>query len=287
MAPAAMTISVLTLVKDRPTHLAQLVEGLRRSAARPDELVVVDMGSAPPVAVDDVPFSVRILRLAQTGLPLAAARNAAAREAGGEVLLFLDVDCIPMRGLVGAMAEVVETHDALVCAQVRYLGPDDAREEWQEADLLSRSSGHAARSFPASGLRAVHDAGLFWSLVFGIRRDTFHDLGGFDEAFTGYGAEDTDFGFRAREAGLPLLFMGGPGAFHQFHDTFEPPFQHFADIVRNARVFREKWGQWPMEGWLSAFHRAGLIAWTEDRIAVHRAPTITELASARVLAALS
>jgi len=270
-------MSVLTIVKDRPGHLEQLIEGLRRSDVMPNEFIAVDMGSDPPVKLGDMPFPARVVRLDGDGLPLAAARNLAARRATGELLLFLDVDCIPMRGLIGSMVKVLEAHAALVCAQVRYLGPDDARGSWQEADLLGRSAGHPVRRFPASGIRRVEEAGLFWSLTFGILRESFFDLGGFDERFTGYGAEDTDFGFRAREAQLPLLFMGGPGAFHQHHDTFDPPLQHFADILRNAARFRGKWGIWPMEGWLAAFQKAGLIRLTDEQIDVVRYPTSREI----------
>jgi len=275
-----MSLSVLTLVKDRPGHLAQLIEGLRRSEVAPDELIAVDMGSTPPIKVDATPFPIHIVRIDGKGLPLAAARNAAARSATSDMLLFLDVDCIPMRGLVGAMTEVLDDQRALVCAQVRYLGRNDARLNWKEADLLARSAGHPLRRFPASGLRRVEDAGLFWSLVFGISREAFFDLGGFDEAFSGYGAEDTDFGFRARKAGLPLLFMGGPGAFHQQHDAYDPPLQHFSDILRNASTFRTKWGEWPMAGWLSSFEKAGLIEWTDHQVVVVREPTASEIASA-------
>lgn len=280
MAALIVSLSVLTIVKDRPGHLAQLLEGLRRSDVMPREFIAVDMASDPPIELGEVPFPARIVRLNGEGLPLAGARNLAARSATGELLLFLDVDCIPMRGLIGAMVKVLEAQAALVCAQVRYLGPDDARGTWHEADLLGRSAGHPVRRFPATGVRRVEEAGLFWSLTFGISRENFLDLGGFDEAFTGYGAEDTDFGFRAREAQLPLLFMGGPGAFHQHHDTFDPPLQHFADILRNAARFRVKWGQWPMEGWLAAFEAAGLIRWTDERIDVVRCPTPQEIALA-------
>lgn len=276
-----MSLSVLTLVKDRPGHLAQLIEGLSRSERQPDELVVVDMGSTPAVILPALPFPARTIRFGSAGLPLASARNAAAREARGEMLLFLDVDCIPMSGLIGKMEDVLIGSPALVCSQVFYLGPDDARDKnWSEQDLLTRASPHPARQFPFSGLREERNPGLFWSLVFGIRRSAFFDIGGFDEAFTGYGAEDTDFGFRAKAAHLPLLFMGGAGAFHQHHGAFDPPLQHFADIVRNAQVFHNRWGQWPMEGWLGAFADLGLIEWKETEIVITRSPSDEEICEA-------
>lgn len=278
-----MTLSVLTIVKNRSAHLTQLVKGLCRSDVPPLELVVVDMGSTPSVSIDSTPFPNHVLRLDRPGLPLAEARNAAAQAARSDTWLFLDVDCIPMRGLIGAMAHALTEHDALICAEALYLGANDARAAWKEDDLLKRGSKHPVRQFPESGVRAEADAGLFWSLVFGIRRHSFEKVGGFDQAFTGYGAEDTDFGFRARQAKLPLLFMGGPGAFHQYHDSYEPPFQHLDDIVRNAVLFRKKWRIWPMEGWLAAFEKAGLIQRHDEAITILRRPDSSSIEQARVV----
>ncbi|MEC3912431.1 glycosyltransferase [Sphingobium sp. CR2-8] len=276
-----MSISVLTIVKNRAGHLAQLVEGLRRSAVLPDELIIVDMGSDSPVAAPDCAFPVHVIRLGGEGLPLAAARNAAARAAVGDHLLFLDVDCIPMRDLVGAMRDQLDREDHLFCAEAFYLGPTDARGAWDE-ELLKRSAmPHPVRAFPATGVREEANAGLFWSLIFGIRRVRFIALGGFDEAFTGYGAEDTDFGFRAQRAGLPLMFIGGPGAFHQYHDVLDPPLQHFGDIVHNARRFHKRWQFWPMEGWLRAFADMGFIRWSDQAIVVLRRPDEADLTRAR------
>jgi GT2 family glycosyltransferase len=205
-------LSVLTLAKGRAGHLANLIEGLRRSDLPPDELVIVDMGGAPD-ELPETPFPVRRERIAGEGLPMAAARNRAASSARHDHLLFLDVDCIPAARLVAAMSETLGAHDALICPEVLYLGPEDARKVWREDDLIRRGAPHPVRPFPTSGLSTESNAGLFWSLAFGIRRNRFAALGGFDEAFTGYGAEDTDFGFRAKASGLPLLLMAGPGAF--------------------------------------------------------------------------
>ncbi len=276
-----MGVSVLTIVRNRNAHLAQLVEGLRRSDRRPDELIVVDM-SDDPVTVGPTSFPVRIERFETDGLPLAAARNRAASLAKYDMLVFLDVDCIPLRDCVGLLAEILAEHDSLLCADVRYLGPDDARGSWQEADLLERGRAHPVRTFPTKGVREETNAGLFWSLAFALRRSTFATLGGFDERFTGYGAEDTDFGFRAAAAGLKLLFVGQAIACHQYHDSYEPPVQHVADIVRNARVFQARWDQWPMEGWLTDFERLGLVRWRENALDLVRLPTVYEMAASRV-----
>ena len=263
--------SVLTIVKNRAAHLAELVEGLRRSALQPAEFVVVDMSDAP-VRIGPTDFPVVVRRLDGQGLPLARARNVAAEAASGDHLIFLDVDCIPLRECLPRLTAELAAEDALLCADIRYLGAGEASPGWSEAALVSSGRSHPVRDFPEDGVRREPNYGLFWSLAFAIRRERFAALGGFDERFVGYGAEDTDFGFRAEAAGLPLLFVGGAIACHQHHGGHHPPVQHLDDIIRNASLFRDRWGRWPMSGWLDAFEAMGLIDRSGDRVA-RRRPT--------------
>ena len=275
-----MGMSVLTLVKNRSTHLARMIEGLVRSETPPVELIVVDMGGGWK-APDIDGFPIRIIDMQSDGLPLAEARNAAAGAATSDRLLFLDVDCIPARHLIDSIDRHVLGSDALICGEVRYLGPGDITDDWREDSLMKLARLHPARSFPVSGLRRESNPGLFWSLLFAMRRSTFMRLEGFDSAFRGYGAEDTDFGFRAALAGLPLLFAAAPGAFHQHHAVYDPPLQHFADIVANAGTFHRKWNRWPMGGWLDSFESMGLIRRLHNTLQVVRAPTADEIMKAR------
>ena len=275
------SLSVLTLVKNRSMHLDRLIEGLNRSVVRPLELIVVDMSETASAPRPSEGFPTRVVRLETDGLPLAAARNLAAHHAQGDRLLFLDVDCIPTAELVGRMERELQERDALFCAEVLYLGPDAVADGWSEDGLAKVAEPHPVRDFPRSGWRQEENAGLFWSLTFGIRRQTFERVDGFDESFEGYGAEDTDFGFRCREAGLPLIFAGGPGSFHQHHGVFSPPLQHFDAILANAARFRQKWGLWPMDGWLKAFADRGFIAFDGSSLTLLRAPDSHDIEAAR------
>jgi GT2 family glycosyltransferase len=273
-------VSVLTIVKDRAAHLRRLIAGLTRSVCAPAELIIVDM-STPPLDIPETSFPVTVIRLPDAGLPLAKARNLAARAASSGILIFLDVDCIPARDLLSRLGPAVDASDALICAEIRYLPARGAECDWTDAEMHEAGIAHPARDFPDEGLRMEPNPGLFWSLAFGIRRSAFERLGGFDERFRGYGAEDTDFGFRAQAAELPLMFLGGAGAFHQHHSVCDPPLQHFDDIVRNARIFQAIWGIWPMDGWLRHFSNLGLITLHPDRIERVRPPTGRELAASK------
>lgn len=276
-----MSTAVITLNKGRGAHLARLLEGLGRGAP-PDACIVVEMGGDDE-PLPDLSFPIERVAFAREGLPLAAARNAGRRAATCEKLVFLDVDCIPSAGLVAGLAEAVAEHDGLVCCAVRYLPAGAVRDGWSEADLDAAGHLHPVRSFPESGIAPSPQPGLFWSLAFAVRASTYDRLGGFDELFSGYGAEDTDLAFRADEAGVPVLFLGGPLAYHQHHPGYDPPLQHFRDIVANAGRFHARHGLWPMDGWLDGFARLGLIA--ADRtegIAVLRDPSAAEIAAARL-----
>ncbi|WP_447643731.1 glycosyltransferase family 2 protein [Nocardioides zeae] len=105
---------------------------------------------------------------------------------------------------------------------------------------------------------------LFWSLSFALHRDAWAASGGFDEAYAGYGGEDTDFGQRCARAGLDLRWDGAARAYHQHHPVSRPPVEHAADIVRNGRLFAARWGWWPMTGWLEEMAELGVVRRSDD-----------------------
>ena len=123
----------------------------------------------------------------------------------------------------------------------------------------SRRSIPTAGAPPASGLEICPDYRCFWSLNFAIRRATFLATGGFDERYTGYGGEDTDFGKILDQGGIPIAWMKGGLAYHQYHPHHMPPVHHLDSVVRNAELFEAKWGYRTMGHWLYAFKVMGLI----------------------------
>lgn len=279
-------LSVLTLVKNRTPQLHNLLNGLVTGEQLPNEVVVVVMGGTDPEPEIDVPqLRMRYLRMNCGGLPLARARNLAARAACQENLVFLDVDCIPSSQLISSYENVLMNNDALCMGPVRYLDIDFDTDIGDQSELEARSRPHPNRVPPIE--RPVSPSShyeLFWSLSFALRSTTWNRLGGFDELFTGYGGEDTDFAFTARQHGLPLMWVRDALAFHQYHQTYDPPLQHFDAIVANAGRFWRKWRTWPMEGWLTAFAKIGLIAWSPDRssIDILRAPSSLEIEAAKI-----
>lgn len=79
-------ISAVVPVRDGEPFLVEAIASLRAQTRPPDEIVVVDDGSAEPVALDGV----RVL--SRPPLGASAARNAGAEAARGDLLAFLDAD---------------------------------------------------------------------------------------------------------------------------------------------------------------------------------------------------
>ena len=268
-AALGRSVGVAVIAANRHQHLERTVASLGCQTRPPDRVVVVDLGSSPPLrdALGGRP-EIEVVELDRRGggpWPLARARNAAAAALGTEVQVFLDVDCMAAPDLVAAYEQAAEAAPcALLCGPVRYLrrgwSDDVADRQLGPVELGERSDRHPVRpELAPDHLVVAEDHERFWSLAFGVAASVWSDLGGFDEAYVGYGGEDTDFALRARAAGVSLAWFGGGTAFHQWHPATRHDPERVPEIVANARRFRARWGTWPMAGWLVELHDAGLV----------------------------
>ena len=254
-----MPVSVCTLARGRAAHLANMVTGLVESRHQPAELVIAVL-QAEPYTLRSTPFPVRQIVLGDDGLSLAKARNAAAVAASGDLLVFLDVDCIPHPDCLFDYVSAASCATGVFMGEVGYLpkGHGDAVDCDRFESVAVRHSERAGP--PRDPLGECRDYRCFWSLTFALSRASWDAIGGFDERYVGYGGEDTDYGRMIARAGMPLWWVRGAKAYHQYHPHHMPPVHHMDSVIANADRFRDKWGEPTMQHWLRAFRLMGLAA---------------------------
>jgi GT2 family glycosyltransferase len=123
----------------------------------------------------------------------AANRNAGAARARGDLLVFLDDDCLPEPGLLAAYRRVFA--EGMRTAEGRITTDGPARRMDDEAPINETG-------------------GYFWSCNVAVERRFFAALGGFDERFTDAAMEDVELRERIRRAGVKIVFVPEAAVVH-------------------------------------------------------------------------
>jgi GT2 family glycosyltransferase len=177
MAPLAAVprIGVIVPATDRPPTLARCVDAIRSSSDPPDEVIVVTQpGGAGP----------------------AAARNAGARRATAEILVFVDADVIAHPDAIGRIRGDFGSDPSLQAVFGSY---DD------EPGAPGAVSGFRNLLHHHVHQQGAGAAETFWAGLGAIRRQAFFDAGGFDEArYPRASIEDVELGMRLVAAGARI-----------------------------------------------------------------------------------
>lgn len=271
-----MRVSVVIPHLNQPGMLVRCLDSLVRGRRPPDEIVVVDNGSAEmPAAICAAHAGVRLLREPEPGP--GPARNAGIAATTGDILAFIDADCIADPGwLAEAEAAMADPEATILGGDVRIALDDPARLtalEAYESIYAYRMDRYIAKmGFTGTG-----------NLV--MRRAVFADVGPFAGLAV---AEDRDWGRRATAKGYRIRYVGAMKVYHPArasfseierkwqrqtaHDLFD------ADAERFGRV---KWALKMMAMALSPLAEIPRIL-TEDRVSGLRSRALAFVALTRI-----
>ena len=141
-------------------------------------------------------------------------RNMFLDYAQGDYLLFLDVDSEVGEGFLARYAEALAEHpDVVVGGRVYDRRGNDDRHR------LRYLYGTQVESKPAAWRRS-HPYQSFMSNNFAVRRDVLQRIP-FDERVTRYGHEDTLFGYRLEQEGVPIVHIDNPVVNGEVEDNEE------------------------------------------------------------------
>jgi glycosyltransferase involved in cell wall biosynthesis len=211
----ALKTSIIVCTRNRSARLQIMLASLAEAEFPPGmelEVIVVNDGSTDDTNAvvntfaGKAPFRVSLFE--QEGRGLAVARNRGLREASGELLLFLDDDCVVSREYLCEVAARFAADDRLVLRGGRVLLGDPA-----DAPITIRTSLKKER------LLARRDpAGFVLGANMAMKRAVADRIGPFDERFGAGGmlraAEDTDYLVRAQLARIAVEYVPDMTVYH-------------------------------------------------------------------------
>jgi glycosyltransferase involved in cell wall biosynthesis len=224
-----MKLSIIVSTYNRPDALNAVLQGLAQQTemkTKEWEVIIADDGSTATTHQlitqwqNQFPCSLQHVWHEDTGFRLAAIRNLSALHAKGEYLVFLDGDCIPFPDFAVQTLRLAEPgwfvagNRVLLSQQYtkQLLQSGGNPAQWSAiAWLKAKLSGKANRALPWLRLalsRSRKKRAHRWSVLkgcnIGIFKRDFININGFDESFSGWGHEDSDFAIRLIRAGILL-----------------------------------------------------------------------------------
>jgi glycosyltransferase involved in cell wall biosynthesis len=219
-------ISVILPVFNGRRFLAGAVRSVLAQSLLPCELIVVDDGSTDGSleeleTLPPAPFPVRVLRQANAGQ--SAARNAAAREATGEYLAFLDQDDAWYPRHLEELVAPLAADPAVGWAYCDFDEMDLDGHLVTRAFMRAQGVAHPKRTIydcVSGDLMVLPSASV-------MRRAAFEQAGGFDESLCGY--EDDDLFVRFFRLGWDHVFVDRPLVRFRIHAASSSTSSRFLD----------------------------------------------------------
>jgi len=189
-------VSIITPVYNSGRYLRECLGSILNSSYRKFEVIVVDDGSTDDSLEIAESFGINVIKLDGRNGP-AAARNRGAKEARGDLLLFVDADVVIKKDSIARIVD--DFFDQPQVAAV--FGSYD--DEPAAADFFSQYKNLLHHFVHQQGRS---EAATFWAGCGAIRKEVFLELDGFDqERYKAPSIEDIELGYRMVQKGLRIF----------------------------------------------------------------------------------
>ncbi|MBW3593347.1 MAG: glycosyltransferase family 2 protein [Actinobacteria bacterium] len=228
-----MTISVVIVAYRSGPALLRCLESVGRDDGL--EAIVVDNGAEAGEVerARTLPF-VRVVSPGEN-LGFAGGCNAGAKDARGDVLVFLNPDTVVADGALRALARAAaDPTVGVATARLRLL---DRPDRLNSAGNVVHGAGFGwsgSYGEPVESASELRDVPYPSGAAMAIRADLFRELGGFAERLFLY-QEDLELGWRARLRGLRIVMCPGADVLHDYDFDRHAHKRYF--LERNRLVF--------------------------------------------------
>lgn len=245
-----MRLSLIVSSYNQPDALAKVFQGLSLQTRWPDEILIADDGSGTPTRnlIDTwrrkAPSPVNHFWHPDDGFRKTIILNKTLAATRGDYVVFTDGDCVPH-------TRFIEDHFALAehgfwvqgrrCFVEKQFVPGFDIEHtpvfwWMLTGRITGAAKGVRLPFPVIH-RDTRQRGIigcnmaFW-------RDDLVAVNGFDEAYSGWGGEDSDVGTRLYHLGRPRKFVYGRGITFHLNHPMGPRDHHADSLARLDEVLR-------------------------------------------------
>jgi glycosyltransferase involved in cell wall biosynthesis len=240
-------VTAVLTVFDDDARLRFTLEGWARQTVPLSQLVVVNDGGDNEEAtkslvlsyegripeVTYVWFGPSKKEIGKQVFRLAAARNAGLKHAKGTWTIISDCDTVPARNLVSVISAHSRDNRVLIGVRERISKEDFSKMQLSDLDNIASLPYTVDERFINGNWKvlfpAIKDTGgpsawnLCWGCLFSAKTSHFKELGGFDQRFRSWGAEDLEIAERF-EKGKGCKFYALPEAivYHLDHPPRDP-----------------------------------------------------------------
>jgi glycosyltransferase involved in cell wall biosynthesis len=240
----ALTLVINTF--NQPDYLARVLNAVSRQSVLPEEVLLADDGSTDETKTvfeqwrARQPFRCEHIRQEHQGFRRARILNLAIAPSRGDYLVFLDGDTIPYPHFVAdhrvlaSESQFVQGHRALIGEKAAaWFGKNNFSADRRRAVLQNQISG-LKNSFrwPFALRKINHRLRGIRGCNLAIWRADLVRVNGYNEAFVGWGREDSELAVRLMNSGVRRLDVRGRAlCYHLWH----PPVSR-AELVGNDEL---------------------------------------------------
>ena len=218
-------LSVIIPTKDRLSILGESVEAaLKATAHLQVEIIIVNDSLKKDIGITIKNENIKCIQ--NQGSGVAAARNTGAKEAEGELLLFLDDDILISRENIDTTLRLC-SELPLACVNLNWAYPPQLLEKIKKSKFgrylirigfTTMKGWNRGNKWDDTKLFETENVASFYLPV--LKKD-FIAVGGYNEKFPFAGAEDYDFSMRLKRSGFRTLIYPLSTVLHNENDRTE------------------------------------------------------------------